>query len=262
MKNNKILSISIFIVFVFCFTTMPSYTYAQGFNGGGGMGQKSQRNWGGKPNKKSWAQQQNQGGWGQQNNQQGMGKPHKGNWEQQNNRGFGKGNQQGFGQKQGMNRKQGKNRGQDMIKKLNLTDKQKERIKDIRKNYQSNFTTHKDQMKNKQKALAEGLKGNKSNDELRKLYNDMEKSKAEMDKKKFDHMLEMRSILTDEQREQFQGSSGFMQQGQGQNQGQEQRPQRQNNNWNQNGPGQGFGPGGQQGMQRPRWNQNSDSTEQ
>lgn len=100
--------------------------------------------------------------------------------------------------------------GMKMLKELNLTDDQKEKIKAIRQKHKGDKGEREHygkKIKELKKQMKEKLGSSASSDEIKALRSEIkalkEKKKARR-AKKFDKMLEIREVLTVEQRKKFQ----------------------------------------------------------
>ncbi len=86
------------------------------------------------------------------------------------------------------------------IKSIDLTPEQKEKIKEIQSKYKDIMPKLKESLKESKDALKKGFDSDMGEAELKKLHAELEKKKEEMQALRFDHILNLRSILTPEQR--------------------------------------------------------------
>lgn len=92
-----------------------------------------------------------------------------------------------------------------MMEDLDLTDDQKTKIKEIHEKFKESNKDNHDKIKTAHENLRNKMTSDASNDELRKLHLELMQLKITMGTKRFENMLEIRSILTDEQRKKFKG---------------------------------------------------------
>lgn len=86
------------------------------------------------------------------------------------------------------------------IKSVDLTDEQKEKIKEIQKKYKDLMPKLNESLKESKEALKKGFESDMGEAELKKLHTELEKKKEELQALRFDHVLNLRTILTPEQR--------------------------------------------------------------
>ena len=110
-----------------------------------------------------------------------------------------------------------------VMDKLNLTTDQQQKIRDIRSKYQGEISQQMTQLKTEKQKLRELMTGDASDDEIRSQHDQMFKTRQKLEDLHFESMLEMRAVLTTEQRVQFaqimdqrhqkfrNGSGGFRQ---------------------------------------------------
>jgi periplasmic protein CpxP/Spy len=98
----------------------------------------------------------------------------------------------------------------DFLEKLNLTDSQKQQISSIKKDHENELKPIKDQMRIKENELRTLMAGNASNDQLRSKHQELQQLRQKMGNLHFENMLEIRSVLTPEQRSQFNSMMGNM----------------------------------------------------
>jgi Spy/CpxP family protein refolding chaperone len=90
-----------------------------------------------------------------------------------------------------------------LIQKLNLTPEQQQKIKDIRSKYRGQISQQMTEFRTERQKLQELMAGNASNDELRSQHQQVAQTKDQLENLHFESMLEMRAVLTPEQRVQF-----------------------------------------------------------
>ncbi|MDJ0648049.1 MAG: Spy/CpxP family protein refolding chaperone [Xenococcaceae cyanobacterium MO_188.B19] len=96
-----------------------------------------------------------------------------------------------------------KGRGQRwerMMEELDLTSAQREEIKDIREKYSSQDPDFKEEIKASRQKMQSLLASDASKSELRRQHQEMQNLRQKMGDRKFEAMLEMREVLTSEQR--------------------------------------------------------------
>lgn len=100
----------------------------------------------------------------------------------------------------------GKHFFKKMKKELNLTPQQMEQMKSFKKEAKSQFKAKKESMKQARKALESALKSNSSEDVIRARYADLKAQQDEFSQARFEKILKIRAILTEEQRAKFKSS--------------------------------------------------------
>jgi Spy/CpxP family protein refolding chaperone len=90
-----------------------------------------------------------------------------------------------------------------VMDKLNLTTDQQQKIRDIRSKYQGQISQQMTQLKTEKQKLRELMTGDASDDEIRSQHDQMFKTRQKLEDLNFESMLEMRAVLTTEQRVQF-----------------------------------------------------------
>lgn len=95
-------------------------------------------------------------------------------------------------------------RAEHFQKELNLTDEQLAKVSEIRKNTWKDHKENKEKLKAEKDAFRAAMKDPKTtNEELTAKFENLQKIKNDNQRKKFNMMLQMRSILNPEQREKF-----------------------------------------------------------
>ena len=92
-----------------------------------------------------------------------------------------------------------------MIEELGLTDEQVTQMKELHEKNKESYKEKKKVMWEKKKALQEALQGESSDDSLRALHEEVLTAKESLAKARFEKVLEIRKILTPEQRQKFKG---------------------------------------------------------
>lgn len=111
-----------------------------------------------------------------------------------------------------MEGQKGKGKGKGELQKLKvelqLTDKQLEQIKAHRKSNKGKGKKFREEIKKLQEDLQAGMKGSKSENELRAIHSQLKSLHDQMADFRFERMMFMRNILTPEQREKFHEMKG------------------------------------------------------
>ncbi|BAQ63813.1 hypothetical protein GM3709_578 [Geminocystis sp. NIES-3709] len=96
----------------------------------------------------------------------------------------------------------GKDKG-DMLEKLNLSTEQQQQMQSIRTKYQPQMETLKQQMRTEKDKLRQMMTNNDSQNNLRSQHSKITSLSQQMGDLRFQSMLEMREVLTPEQRQQW-----------------------------------------------------------
>lgn len=91
-------------------------------------------------------------------------------------------------------------RWERMIQQLDLTPEQREQIKDIQEESRSEYQSLKEEVRENRQQMQSLLASDASNNELRRQHRQMQRLHQKMGDRRFETMLEMREILTSEQR--------------------------------------------------------------
>ncbi len=94
------------------------------------------------------------------------------------------------------------------LKELNLTPEQKAQMKEIRAKYKENLQKLRIEKKDARIMLRAALKTSASESKLKQMFADLQKKKQTFAKARFEKILAIRSILTPEQRQKFNGLKG------------------------------------------------------
>lgn len=90
-----------------------------------------------------------------------------------------------------------------IFKELNLSEEQKGKLKEIKKAGREDLQALRHSKRELRKQLQEAMKSDTSDEELRKLNNELRQAEAEFKELKFEKILKIRAILNKEQREKF-----------------------------------------------------------
>jgi Spy/CpxP family protein refolding chaperone len=96
----------------------------------------------------------------------------------------------------------GSGRGR-IIEQLNLTTEQKQKMVDIRQKYQGQLKPLKEQISSAREELSQMMSGTATADEIRAKHQEILKLRQQLGDIRFESLLEMREVLTPEQRTQF-----------------------------------------------------------
>ncbi len=94
-------------------------------------------------------------------------------------------------------------RAEQFQQRLNLSDEQMRQLSAIRQKYRPQLETVKEQMLTKSQELSQMMQGNTSENDLRRKHQEIVNLRQQMGKLRFESMLEMRNVLTTEQRQKF-----------------------------------------------------------
>lgn len=90
-----------------------------------------------------------------------------------------------------------------MVKELDLSAEQKEKLKTERQKNQTTMKALRDSQKAAREKLRAGFQSNASNEELKNLHKEVQTSMTALMDARFNNMLSIREILTPEQRAKF-----------------------------------------------------------
>src|SRR3989339_954234 len=85
----------------------------------------------------------------------------------------------------------------NLVQELQLTQEQKQKMQGLRQSHMQALQQRKDSIKQARDAFEQAIKGTKSDEELRSLYQKFEEAKTSMAKEQFEQILTIRSLLTD-----------------------------------------------------------------
>ncbi len=96
-----------------------------------------------------------------------------------------------------------KKRGADMMEQLDLSDQQKQQLTDIRQKYQQKIDPKQQQVKTSRQELNQMLASNASDRSIRSKHQEIMQLHEEISNLRLESMLEVRGILTLDQRREF-----------------------------------------------------------
>ena len=97
-----------------------------------------------------------------------------------------------------------KGRGPQMLmEQLNLSQAQMQELEEIKQKYQEQFSQQRQELHQAQQELSELMAGTASTRQIRNKYRQVSQLRQQMGALHFESMLEMREVLTAEQRRQF-----------------------------------------------------------
>ncbi len=96
-----------------------------------------------------------------------------------------------------------RDRAEQFQQRLNLSDEQMQQLRNIRKKYRPQMEQLKTQMRTQGQELSRMMQGNTSESDLRRKHQAIVNLRQKMGDIRFESMLEMRQVLTTEQRQQF-----------------------------------------------------------
>jgi len=94
-------------------------------------------------------------------------------------------------------------RRSNLMQELDLSQQQLRQIQQIQNRYQGQVQQQRDRLRQTQNQLSSRLAGNASTRELRQLFRQLQTQRQELSQLQFDIMLEIREVLTPEQRRTF-----------------------------------------------------------
>lgn len=95
-----------------------------------------------------------------------------------------------------------------MLEELNLTEEQKDQIKSLQETFRSEMQGKRSEMKSYHEQMESLMTGDASKDEILTLFEKMENQRMSFHRKRFEHILSIREILTPEQRKNFKFGPG------------------------------------------------------
>ncbi len=123
------------------------------------------------------------------------------------NQGGGQGNQgggPGMGRRGGNGGGPGGGMGGDrLLQQLNLSQEQMQQVENIRNQYQSQFQSQMEQMRTERERMGSLLASDASEGDLRNQHNKMTQLHQKIGEMRFNQMMEIRRVLTSEQRRQM-----------------------------------------------------------
>lgn len=104
-------------------------------------------------------------------------------------------------------------RGQQWMRDLDLTDEQRSKIKEIRQAGRESTKSSRERMKAAREAFQSEMESGGSSSSLQSKHEAMINARAEFARARFNQMLQVREVLTPEQRKKFKGMGRFGGQG-------------------------------------------------
>lgn len=99
-------------------------------------------------------------------------------------------------------------KGERLMGKLNLTNEQRNKMSDIRKKYEPQFSSLNEQLRNERETLREMMRTNQGENQLRSQHQKIVSLNQQIQSLRFESMLEMREVLTPEQRQEWANMMG------------------------------------------------------
>jgi Spy/CpxP family protein refolding chaperone len=90
-----------------------------------------------------------------------------------------------------------------MVEKLKLTDDQVKSLKALHEKHRSSMEADRKALRANRDALRDAMEKDTPEKDLRKLFEAVRKTEGELSEKRFAHILEVRKVLTPEQRKEF-----------------------------------------------------------
>ncbi|MGK7940841.1 MAG: Spy/CpxP family protein refolding chaperone [Crocosphaera sp.] len=94
-------------------------------------------------------------------------------------------------------------RAEQFQQTLNLTDEQMQQLSAIRRKYHTQIQQLREQMRGKGEELSQMMQGDAADNDLRSKHQEIINLRQQMGNLRFESMLEMRKVLTPEQRQEF-----------------------------------------------------------
>lgn len=91
----------------------------------------------------------------------------------------------------------------DFMEEMNLSAEQKTNLKNLRKKYRKQMEAKRADLKEVREALNAGFEANASDMDLKKSFEKVQAAESSLEALRFERRLEMRKILSEEQRAQF-----------------------------------------------------------
>ena len=92
---------------------------------------------------------------------------------------------------------------QEILKRLNLTKEQKEKLEKIRSSAQTQMKALREKKRATRKKMKDAFSTETSKDELKKIHGEMQAIKAQLSSARFERMMAIREILNPDQRKEF-----------------------------------------------------------
>ncbi len=93
---------------------------------------------------------------------------------------------------------------QEVLKTVQLDHEQKVKVRQIRESSRNQLQTLRDEMEKKKQALDTQLDQNAEDEAVRKAFQNLQNTRAALEKARFERMLAIRAVLSDQQRAAFQ----------------------------------------------------------
>lgn len=90
-----------------------------------------------------------------------------------------------------------------VLEELNLSEQQQQQLEAIKQKYQGQFQPLRENMRTLRQELQTMMTGTASNNQIRAKHQQLAASRQQMENLRFESMLEMREVLTPEQRSKF-----------------------------------------------------------
>ncbi|WP_330203756.1 Spy/CpxP family protein refolding chaperone [Cyanobacterium sp. Dongsha4] len=94
-------------------------------------------------------------------------------------------------------------KGEKLIERLNLTTEQRNQMTQIRNKYQPQFNSLREQIRTQRNTLSQMMRNNQSESQLRSQHQKIVTLDQQIHNLRFESMLEMRAVLTPEQRQEW-----------------------------------------------------------
>lgn len=99
-------------------------------------------------------------------------------------------------------------KGEKLVERLNLTTEQRNQMAQIRNKYQPQFNSLMEQIRNERNTLSEMMRSNQSQEQMRSQHQKIVALNQQIQNLRFESMLEMRQVLTPEQRQEWANMMG------------------------------------------------------
>ncbi len=93
---------------------------------------------------------------------------------------------------------------QEVLKTVHLDHEQKVKVRQIRESSRNRLQTLRDEMDRKKQALDDQLDQNAEDEAVRQAFQNLQNTRAALEKARFERMLAIRAVLSDQQRAAFQ----------------------------------------------------------
>ncbi len=99
-------------------------------------------------------------------------------------------------------------KGEKLVERLNLTTEQRNQMAQIRNKYQPQFNSLREEIRNERNTLSQMMRNNQSQEQMRSQHQKIVSLDQKIHNLRFESMLEMRNVLTPEQREEWANMMG------------------------------------------------------